>query len=116
MLKKVAVDRFEINKLIRLKRSKEAKDYINHVRSVIEMVAVNRVNKFLENKIILKEEKNLFLKLIENNLNNKLLEEKNYILVDEDYIDRMGEQILYLKHAINRKKIIKRGKTSKVHN
>lgn len=108
MLKKVAVDRFQINKLIKLKRYKEAFDYINHVRKVIELVSLNRVNKFIENKIILKEEKKLFVSLIQNNINNKLLEEENYILVDEEYVEIMEENFNRLKQAVDKKKCVKR--------
>ena len=108
MLKKVAVDRTQINKLIKLKKYKEALDYINHVRKVIELVAINRVNKFIENSIILKEEKSLFICLIQKNINNKLLEEKNYILVDEDYLDVMTKQLEEIKNIRNKKLLKKR--------
>ena len=63
-----------------MEKYKEAIDYINHVRKMVELVSINRVNKFLENNIILKEEKSLFVSLVQRNINNKLLEEKNYIL------------------------------------
>lgn len=108
MLKKVAVDRLQINKLIKLKRYKEAFDYINHVRKVIELVSINRVNKFIDNNIILKEEKALFISLIQNNINNKLLEEENYILVDEDYIEVMEEKLMKIKEIRDKKRLIKK--------
>ena len=106
MLRKVAVDRLQINKLIKLKKYKEAFDYINHVRKVIELVAINRVNKFIENKIILKEEKKLFLSLIQNNINNKLLEDNNYMLIDEEYIKTMKEKLTKMKEIINKKQVV----------
>ena len=104
MLNKVAIDRLQINKLIKLKKYKEAFDYINHVRKVIELVAVNRVNKFIENNIILKEERELFIFLIQNNINNKLLEEENYILIDEDYIEVMEEKLNKMKKIMDKKR------------
>lgn len=112
MLKKVAVDRLQINKLIKLKRYKEAFDYIDHVRKVIELVSISRVNKFIENNIILKEEKALFISLIQNNINNKLLEEDNYILVDEEYIKSMEEQLIKIKEIRDKKRQLKK----KIHN
>lgn len=108
MLKKVAIDKNEIDKLIKLKKYKEAFDYIAHVRSVIEIVSKTRVNKFIENKIILDKEKEVFLSLIQNNINNKLLEDENYILIDETYIEIMEEKLIKLKALRERKKITRK--------
>ena len=108
MLKKVAVDRLQINKLIKLKKYKEAIDYINHVRKVIDMVSISRVNRFIENKIILKEEKGLFVSLIQNNINNKLLEEETYILIDEEYVDLMIAKLSKIKEIRDKKKQLRK--------
>ena len=106
MLKKVAINKNEIDKLIRIKKYKEAYEYIEHVRSVIELVATSRVDKFIKNKIILEKERDVFLSLIQNNINNKLLEENNYILIDEKYVDSLGEKIERFKELRERKKVI----------
>lgn len=108
MLKKVAIDKNEMDKLIKLKKYKEAFDYIAHVRSVIEIVSKTRVNKFIENKIILDKEKEVFLSLIQNNINNKLLEDENYILIDESYIEIMEERLIKLKALRERKKLTRK--------
>ena len=53
MLKKVAVNKIEIDKLIRFKKYDEAKNFIVHIRDVIELVSINRVNILIENEAIL---------------------------------------------------------------
>ena len=112
MLKKVAIDKMEIDKLIKLKKYKEAFDYIAHVRKVIELVAKNRVNKFIESNIILEEERELFVSLIQNNINNKLLEDSHYMLVDEKYISLMKEKMIRLQVYKDKRRIVRKKKVS----
>lgn len=105
MLKKVAINKNEIDKLIRMKKNKEAFEYIEHVRNVIELVAISRVDQFIKNKIILEKEREVFISLIQNNINNKLLEEKNYILIDETYISSLSTKIERFKELRERRKV-----------
>lgn len=104
MLDKVAVDKLKIYELIRLKRYKEAFMYIEDVRKVIELAAKKRINKFIEEKIILKDEELLFLDIVEKDINNKLLEDKNYVLMNEMDVNLIKDKFLILKSIINRRK------------
>ena len=108
MLNKVAINKNEIDKLIKLKRYDEAKNYILDVRNMIDLVSTTRVNKFIENKIILEKEREVFHSLIENNINKKLLEEKNVILIDESYVEIFSEKINKMKSLRERRKVSNR--------
>ena len=108
MLNKVAINKNEIDKLIKLKRYDEAKNYILDVRNMIDLVSTTRVNKFIENKIILEKEREVFHSLIENNINKKLLEEKNVILIDESYVKIFSEKINKMKSLRERRKVSNR--------
>lgn len=110
MLKKVAVDKDEINKLIRLKKYQEAKEFIRHIKDVIELVAINRVDSLIKTEAIIEKEKQTFIKIIQENIISKLLEDKDYILIDESYVDLMEERINKLKKLKERRKIIRRDK------
>lgn len=92
MLTKVAVDKCEIDKLIRIKQYQKARNYIENVREVIEIVALNRVNEFVDKNIISKKNKKLFFSLIVTNINNKLLKDDGHILIDESYINSQIER------------------------
>ena len=102
MLKKVAVERKKLNRLISMNLYKEAKDYLMVVRETIEKLALEKVEKYLDNQIILESEKRVFLNIIENDINKKLLENKDYILIDEIYINKVQENILKLKSVKRR--------------
>lgn len=104
MLDKVAVDKLKIYELIRLKRYKEAFMYIEDVRKVIELAARKRINRFIEEKIILKEEENLFFNVVCNNINNKLLEDKNYLLMDENDINSIKDKLMKFNSIKNKKR------------
>jgi len=104
MLDKVAVDKLKIYELIRLKRYKEAFMYIEDVRKVIELATKKRINKFIEEKIILKEEENLFFNVVCNNINNKLLEDKNYLLMDENDINSIKDKLMKFNSIKNKKR------------
>ena len=97
MNEKVVVDKKEIDRLIRLRKYDDAYNHISHVRDVIELVVVNRVEALLNNKVILEKEKRTFYKIIKDNIINKLLEEDDYIFIDETYIKEKEKQLLMLK-------------------
>lgn len=97
MLKKVAVNKYEINRLIKLKLYKEARDYLMAVRETITRLALEKVEKYLENEIILESEKRHFLNIVENDINKKLLQYDNYVLMDENYINKVQENIIKLQ-------------------
>ena len=97
MLKKVAVDKVEIDKLIRLKKYNEAKDFISHIRDVIELVSINRVDVLIKSEVILDTEREGFIKIIQNNIISKLLEEEDYILSDESYVDSIRKRFFKLR-------------------
>ena len=106
MIKKVAVDKKEIDKLIRIRKYKEAKEMIAHIRDVITLCALKRVDALIEHNVILKEEKEGFIELIEENIVSKILEEKDYIEVDESYVDLMEKK--QIDFDCLKKKLIKR--------
>lgn len=106
MLKKVAVDKKEMDKLIKVRKYKEALDYINQVRNMIRIMSEDKVSKLIEYNIVLEEEKDTFFSIIEKDINNKLLEDSDYILVDEAYIKTMEEKFIKLRSLCDRKKII----------
>lgn len=97
MLKKVAVERKEIYRLIKMNLYKEAMDCLNSSREMINKLALIRVNKYLENEIILDSEKRTFINVIENDINKRLLENESYILMDENDIDNLQEKIIKIK-------------------
>lgn len=110
MVTKVAIDKFEIDKLVRVKKYKEACDYIGHVREVIQIVATNRVNEFVDKKVISKKSKKLFFSLIVTNINNKLLKDDNYILIDESYVSYQREKEVKLRIIKEKRRSCKKKK------
>lgn len=105
MLTKVAVDKFEIDKLIRIKKYNEAVNYIENVREVMSLVAMNRVNEFVEKRVISKKNKKLFFSLIIANINNKLLKDENYVLIDESYVRIQKEKEEKLKNIKKKRRV-----------
>lgn len=110
MLKKVAVNKSEINELIRLKKYQEAVEYISNIRVMIKNISDSRVEKLIENNIIFKEERETFYKVIEKDINKKLLQDKNYILIDESYVKLMEDNLTQLKVIKNKRRILLKGK------
>lgn len=110
MLKKVAVNKNEINELIRLKKYQEAIECVENIRVIIKNMATVRVEKLIENNIILKEEKEIFYKIIEKDINNNLLQDKNYILIDESYVQMMENNLAQLKVIKNKRRVLLKGK------
>lgn len=107
MLKKVAINRKEIDKLIKMKKYDEAIKIVDNSRRLINDIAQNRVDKLVEYETILSEEKTTFLSIIENDINNRLLQDSDYILIDESYVKVMKEKFIQLK-SIRGKKLMTR--------
>lgn len=97
MVGKVVVDKKEIDRLIRIGKYDDAYKHINKVREVIELVVFNRIESLLKNNVISDKEKNTFYKLIKSNIFDKLLEDEDYILIDETYIDKKKNNLSSLK-------------------
>lgn len=106
---KVAVDKLKMYKLIKLKKYKEAFLYIEDVRSVIELATKKRISQFLKEKIILKDEEDLFFYVVYNYINSKLLEDNNYVLMNEEDINCIKDKLIKFNAIKNKKR------KSKVH-
>ena len=104
MLDRVAIDKIKIYELIRRKEYEEAGFYIDNVRKVIELAAKKRVNKYIEENIIFKDEEELFFKIIENNINNKLIKDNGFVLMNENDVEIMKERLAKFKSITNKKK------------
>jgi hypothetical protein len=102
MQERVAVDKFEIYKLMRLKKYKDACLHLKDVRNVIEIATRKRINQFIKEKIIFKDEEELFFKVIYNNFNNKLLEDNCYALMNEEDLECVKKQIMKFSEAKNK--------------
>lgn len=94
---KVAVDKEEIDKLIMLRKYSDAIEHIKHVRDVIELVVVNRLDTLIKQEIIVKKEENTFYKIIRKGIIDKLLEDKDYVLMDESYVYNLKDKVIDLK-------------------
>lgn len=99
MLKKVAVNKNEIYSLLRMNKYDEALKMIKDQKTNIENTALEIVNKYVKNEIILIEEKETFIKIIEKDINDKLIKDYSYILMDEDRLFLLYEKINTLRRA-----------------
>lgn len=99
MLKKVAVNKNEIYSLLRMNKYDEALKMIKYQKTNIENTALEIVNKYVKNEIILIEEKETFIKIIEKDINDKLIKDYSYILMDEDRLFLLYEKINTLRRA-----------------
>lgn len=99
MLKKVAVNKNEIYSLLRINKYDEALKVIKDQKTNIENTALEIVNKYVKNEIILIEEKETFIKIIEKDINDKLIKDYSYILMDEDRLFLLYEKINTLRRA-----------------
>lgn len=99
MLKKVAVNKNEIYSLLRINKYDEALKMIKDQKTNIENTALEIVNKYVKNEIILIEEKETFIKIIEKDINDKLIKDYSYILMDEDRLFLLYEKINTLRRA-----------------
>ena len=107
MGRKIAVNKKELDKMLKVNDYEGLLNYISNIRKIIDIVSLNRVNDFINRKVILKEEKNLFHSLIFKNINNKLIEDEQYVLVDESDILNIKSKMEKLKKKRkNRKKKI----------
>jgi hypothetical protein len=97
MIDKVIVNRYEIDKLIRMKKDNELKEYILSCKEMMEITIKSRVNKLIENKIILEKERNTFFNLLLEELNENFLKDDNYILLDENEIEKRKEEFNKLR-------------------
>ena len=74
------------------------------MRKVIELAAKKRVNKYIEEKIIFKDEEELFFTIIENNINNKLIKDNGFVLMNENDVEMVKERLAKFKSITNKKR------------
>ena len=99
MLKKVAVNKNEIYSLLRMNKYDDALKMIKEQKSNIENTALEIVNKYVKNEIILQEEKDTFIKIIEKDINDKLIKDYSYILMDEERLNLLYEKMNKLRKS-----------------
>ena len=104
MLKKVAVNKDEIKRFIKVRNFKGAKEYITNIREMIHAMAMEKVKTYLKNELIIEKEINSFCKLNENTINKSILKDSKYCLMSEEDINSIEKNFIKLKAARTRKK------------
>ena len=89
MLDKVAINKEEIETLIESQEYDLAIEQIEHVKDIMELITKDRVNKMIKEGIIFEQERRAFSKLIKDNINNKILEDPEYVLMSEEDIRKI---------------------------
>ncbi len=98
-MKKVAVNKNEIYSLLRRNEYESALLTMNQQKKKIEDAALEIVNKYIQYEIILPQEKETFIKIIEKDINDKLIKDYSYILIDENRLNSLYEKISKLRSS-----------------